>query len=243
VGKTSTPADTDYIFDPVLSGNVYSEGYTMTYANEWTGWQAGKTVGGVWGTVTSGTWAAVTPSATNSDEFLRGSRIESNSAVMKADGTKTAAANLNEWYAYSGVAGQAIIKNAATPVYVYENKPGLKQETAEAAAYEGFDADDVVAIILEGTLTARYSADGVAPSSDQTKTRYWRVNIRLQDAYHITRNAVYTTTVDKILTPGYATPWEAEESEEVIGKPGDTISEFIISVNKWDIKPVGNGGI
>ncbi len=205
----------------------------MTYANQWTGWQAGKTIGTVWGTMVGGVYTAVTETAANSDELARGGRIASNSETMKADG-KTIA-NLGEWYAYSGAAGSAIITDATKSVYVYESKPGLKQAFGDS--YEGFDADDAIAIILQGTLTANW---GTPVAEPHVITRYWRIDIRLQDAFHITRNAAYNTLISKISTPGYATPWEAEESEDVIGKPGDTISEFIISVNEWAVKPVNN---
>ncbi len=238
--SSSTPGygDKDYVYEPILTGNVYEDGYVMTYANEWTGWQAGKTLDGVWGTMINGVYNAVTPTKANSDELARGGRIDSNSVSMKND-NKTSA-NLNEWYAYSGSAGNAIITDANKSVYVYESKPGLLQKTASADSFEGFDADDVISIILQGTLTATY---GEPVASAQTKIRYWRIDVRPQDAFHITRNAVYSTSVSKITSPGYENPWEAEESIEIVDKPGQTSSEFIISVNEWTIKQVGNGQI
>jgi hypothetical protein len=158
---------------------------------------------------------------------LRGGRTESNSEAMKA-ADKTPA-NLSEW---DGIySGKALL--TAGNVYAYESKPDRKADQT----YSGYDPDGVIAIIISGTLTDSSTA------IPNPKIRYWRVNVRVQDSYHIIRNSTYTTAINAIKTPGYETPWEAEESEEIVAKPGDTVGEFEISVNPWTIKEVGNGGI
>ena len=95
---------------------------------------------------------------------------------------------------------------------------------------EGFNADQVIALIVEGKLTY----------NGKTHTRYWRVNIRPEEAYHIIRNTAYHTVIQKIVTPGWSTPWEAEEEKPIIDKPTSTGANFVISVAQWEIKFVGN---
>jgi hypothetical protein len=100
--------------------------------------------------------------------------------------------------------------------------------------YEGYNSDQVIAIIVRGTIEN---------GSGLSTTRYWRVDLRSEDAYYFIRNSQYELTVSSINTPGHATPWEAEEEEPIIDKPGDTTSDFIISVNPWDVLTVGNSGM
>ncbi len=195
----------------------------MEYINAWDLWNAGEwTAANANGDLTSA-----------AGEGLRGGRIKGNSATMKTAGHSIS--DLDDWEAYSGMDSEdsdyilTIDENPA--VYAYESKPGWMT----SAGMNGFNADQVVALIIEGNLTAE--VDGV----DKTVTRYWRVNIRVQDAYHLIRNAVYKTTISKLVTVGWATPWEAEEEVPIIGEPGKTASEFEISISPWTVLEVGPG--
>ncbi len=223
-GFVGKKAVNDYVYQPVIVYPVDEED-GMTYVNEWDAWDAGE-------------WTSDDANGDLSDakgETLRGGRIQSNAAALKTAGKGIE--DLAQWTGvYSGINEEATsyvltIDGTNDPVvYVYESKPG----TMEADSYVGFNADQTVALIIEGEL----SYDG-----GDVEKRYWRVNVRVNEAYHITRNSVYKTQVSTIVTPGKSTPWEAEEETEIISKPGDTISEFFISVSPWDVKPVGNGQI
>jgi hypothetical protein len=197
-----------------------------TFTNPWDNWNAGEFLGLDWEDQITATNGA--------GETLRGPRIRSNSDWMK-ENDKTMA-NIAEWKGvYSGenkmipIAGAGA--NTEPVVYVYENKPGLMQE--QAGTYKGYNADQVIAIIVAGTITI----DG------EDYPRYWRVNVIKDDAYHVIRNSVFNTSVSEIITAGWETPWEAEEETPIIAKPDDTISEFVISIAPWEVKLVGNGQI
>ena len=169
-------------------------------------------------------------------ETYRGGRLKTNAATLMADGIPGA---VSEWTnAYSGIStsGDWILGSDDTKkvVYVYESEPGRKKASSEVSAYEGFDADYVVALIIQGSLKN---------GTNDAVTRYWRINVRPQDGYHITRNAAYHTAITKILTPGYKTPQEAEESVDIIAEPGDTVVEFTIDIVPWTVKLVGDGAI
>ena len=111
-------------------------------------------------------------------------------------------------------------------VYVYENKP--TDDTYNSI--EGYTPESVYAYIIKGELTATLDGKGVV-----TETRYWRVNLIASDTYHIMRNCVYKVAINKITTPGYATPQEAEENEPIVPKPNETAADFTITVADWDI--------
>ncbi len=224
-GTAGTTADVVYsnFTRPYLEDGT--EGTDMWAWNLWT---ANATAAD--GTFTAGAFATA-----------RGSRIESKTdELMDIETPNTDPA---AWEgAYSGRANLLLnsgawfidSSNANPNVYLYESKPDTKANES----YVGYDPDGVVAIIIQGTITDTSVTDP-AP----TKTRYWRLNVRVDEAYHIIRNSTYQTTISTIQTPGFASPQEAEDSEEIVAKPGDTVSEFYISVNKWLLKNVGNGQI
>ena len=212
-----------FINDPVIKSDYVTAG--MEYENEWDLWKAG-----LWN-------EGVLTANSNTDEILRGARIMSNHKTLYDAGeTITTASDLRKWTGvYSGVDtndNDCILPIPAagtkTPVYVYESKPGVM----ETVGFTGFNADQVIAVIVQGSL----SYDGGA-----AQTRYWRVNVREQDAYHIIANASYQVQIDTIVTPGHSTPWEAEEEVPIIGMPGTTSGEFIVSIIPWDVRPVGSG--
>ena len=224
-GTVGTTADVVYsnFTRPYLKDGV--EGTNMWAWNLWT---VNSTAPD--GTVTPGVFSAA-----------RGPRIESNTDALVTGATPNT--NPTAWAdAYSGranlVAGTGSwfidSSNANPNVYVYESKP----DTKSSEAYSGYDPDGVVAIIIQGTITDT-SATDPAPQ----KTRYWRLNVRVDDEYHIIRNSTYQTSINKIQTPGFASPQEAEDSEDIVAKPEHTISEFIISVNKWVLRNIGDGQI
>ena len=254
------PDDVDYILvedvngeDPDITGSFQLTGYAVvnglpkstsafigtaspynpelgftapsTFTNPWSNWDAGRFLGFNWKTQLS-----ATAPVNGAGEILRGSRILTNSEWMK-ENDKTMA-DISEWTGvYSGqnrmitIAGAGA--NTEPVIYVYENKPGLMKE--QEGTYEGFNADQVVAILVEGVITL----DGT------NYTRYWRVNIRKDDSYHVIRNSVYNTQISTLVTVGWDTPWEAEKEQPIIAKPDDTISEFKISIAPWNIRQVG----
>ncbi len=107
-------------------------------------------------------------------------------------------------------------------MYVYENKP----EKTIINGTPGYDLLSVYALIIEGVV----SAEGVEPA-----TRYWRVGLTRDDVYHIMRNCVYKVTIDRITTPGYGIPEEAEKEPGVVPDPDDTVADFVIKVDQWNI--------
>ena len=224
-GTPGTAADVVYsnFTRPYLKNGI--EGTNMWAWNLWT---ANATAAN--GTVTPGAFATA-----------RGPRIKSNTDALMSGSTPNT--DPSAWRdAYSGYTNLVLSSggwfidssNANPNVYVYESKP----DTKSSEVYSGYDPDGVIALIIRGTITDT-SATDPAPQ----KTRYWRVNVRVDDEYHIIRNSTYQTTISTIQTPGFASPQEAEDSEDIVAKPDETISEFTISVNKWLLKNVGNGQI
>lgn len=212
VGFAATGDAEDGTFDPLYVNA------TPTYNNEWTAWDAGRFTGLNW---------APQVTATNGATELALGRIQSNSAELKANNTPVA--DIADWEGVYSGDGKMIKMNGDEPnIYLYESKPGLLKEAV--GTYEGYNADQVISIIIEGELVVAGEGDFV---------RYWRINMRPDEAYHLIRNSEYQTVINKISTLGYDTPWEAEESEDIIAKPNDTITDFIINVVPWDVKIVG----
>ncbi len=107
-------------------------------------------------------------------------------------------------------------------VYAYESKP----TSVTVDGVPGYDPESVISYIIQGKLS---TADG-----SNVQTRYWRVDIHKGDIYHLMRNCVYKVKINKITTPGHGTPEEAEKPG-IIPNPDETIADFIISVDQWDI--------
>jgi hypothetical protein len=156
----------------------------------------------------------------------RGGRAKTNSAELKAANRPASA--MNEW---TGVYSGSAFLTAGTNVYLFESKPDRKADES----YSGYDPYGVIALIIEGQIL------NTTNSSVPPATRYWRVNVRKSDAYHIIRNSTYTTAINSITSPGHSTPWEAEEEKPIIERPDDTVGDFEISINDWTVKEVGNG--
>lgn len=131
---------------------------------------------------------------------------------------------------YSGAYGDGFFldgnaTNNADRVYVFENKP----REVSTPAITGYDATSAYALIIEGQLQI---------NGGDTKTRYWRVNFTKDEAYHSMRNVVYRTNINKISTPGYATPEEAEKSVPILPPMGDTFVDFTVSIADWDVSEI-----
>ena len=109
-------------------------------------------------------------------------------------------------------------------VYAYENKP----TDMSFNGISGYMPETVYACIIKGALTATINGGPTV-----TETRYWRINLIASDYFHMMRNCVYKITINKITTPGYSTPQEAEENEPIVTI--DTAADFIISISDWDI--------
>jgi hypothetical protein len=165
----------------------------------------------------------LTPGAAVTDT-ARGPRSATNAEDLMSDNTPGLA---SEWEgAYSG---DAFLTTGV--VYVNESKP----DWAVNAGLAGYDTNGVIALIIQGTLTSELTGED--------ETRYWRVNVREQDAYHILRNSSYHTAINTIVTPGYKTPQEAEEETPILPIDGEVSAEFEISINPWIHRLVGNGQI
>ncbi|MDR0962483.1 MAG: fimbria major subunit [Mediterranea sp.] len=140
--------------------------------------------------------------------------------------TSTFDANGDFTKAYSGQnsLGSYLLNTTEAPfVYVYENSP---KRVADASGQVGTIAGQVYAFIIEGTLTS---------GTTNSQPRYWRVNFLRADNYKIVRNAAYTITLDKITTPGYATPEEATGGNDDVIPDNDKSSvNFTIEVTDWD---------
>jgi hypothetical protein len=223
VGFVGTGGLEDGTFDPLYVDAI------PTYGNEWDAWDAGKFIGLNWTAQLSAT------APINGATELALGRINSNSEALKD--AETAIEDIAQWTGvYSG--DGTIIKTNDNPVniYLYESKPGMLQATA--TSYLGYNADQVIAVIIEGELTISYD-NGEGLSGTKVETRYWRINVRANEAYHILRNSDYQTVINKISSLGWATPWEAEEETPIIDKPNDTVTDFVINVVPWNVLTVG----
>lgn len=112
--------------------------------------------------------------------------------------------------------------NNSHRVYVYENKP----TSVTINGVVGYKPETVYSYIIKGTLKAASETDAV---------RYWRVDLTKTDLFHIMRNCVYHVTINKISTPGYNTPKNAETTPGIIPDPSQTASDFVITVAQWDV--------
>lgn len=217
---TTPPAGTPkYTYNPAHS---YLIPTSITYGNPWNTWDAGEFTYPYAAPNTTWKYQLV---AGNGDTEIALARLWSTADDM-TEITTVNDANLTAWAPYSGWMALA----DAAPVYIHESKPG--QTTDAGRDYVGYNHDQVIAYIIGGTI----NATGLTPV-----TRYWRVNVRDGvEAYHLIRNSIYSVEVSNIASIGHATPWEAENEEEIIDQPGATPTEFVISINEWDNKVVGN---
>ena len=212
VGNKVYEGENDETVYSVYDKPLHSPGIDEEDEFEWDLWEESVTEDGV---KTEG--AAVT---------ARGPRSTTNANSLMADGIPGAA---TEWTgAYSG---NAFLTSATPAVYVYENKP----DWIITEGLAGYDTDGIIALIVKGTLTPANTAEYDA------ETRYWRVNVRAQNAYHVLRNSSYHTAINTIITPGYKTPQEAEEEKPIIPIDGEISAEFTISINPWVHREVGPG--
>lgn len=132
-------------------------------------------------------------------------------------------------YSGKGAAADWFLNGSTTGehrVYVYENKPS----TITVNQVSGYDPGETYALIVKGTIVVDGDVDN---DNDLNATRYWRVDLTRADDYHVFRNASYAITVNKITTPGYGTPKEAEEDNKVIPGTGETAADVIINVSNW----------
>ncbi|MDR2882207.1 MAG: hypothetical protein LBU98_00275 [Alistipes sp.] len=210
-----------YNYNP---GHAYLLATPFNYTNPWSNWDAGAFTY----PYATGGWQAQITATNGATETLMGARLISNADNMMdlTEPEDVTPGNLTAWAPYSGW-----LTSLTTAVYAYESKPG--QVTNNSTGYRGYNADQVISLIIGG----RISITGLSAA-----TRFWRVDIRPEngEAYHIIRNSIYTTLISKITSPGHTTPWEAENEDPIIDEPGATPTDFIISINPWDGKPVGN---
>lgn len=109
-------------------------------------------------------------------------------------------------------------------VYVFENKPALKT----VGLITGYDPASTYALILKGTFE-------IAEDATLNRTRYWRVDLTRDDDYHVYRNNSYKITVNKVSTPGYGTPEEAENENPIIPGKDQTSADVKIVVSPWTL--------
>jgi hypothetical protein len=114
-------------------------------------------------------------------------------------------------------------------VYAYENKP----RTIIVNNVTGFDPKNVYAFIVKGELVV----DGDTNNTKKlNKIRYWRIDLVMNDNYHILRNNSYYVYLKSIVSPGFTTEKEAEEDREVIPPATSTSNVDVeIVVKKWRI--------
>lgn len=208
--------------------HAYLSTQQFNYNNPWN-WDAGAYTYD--GTPNTGAWKTQIP--TDSEEAELGARLWSTGDNMMNPVSPVNTANMAAWAPYAAWMGEDYGGATLDPVYVYESKPGVLTNTANG--YAGYNHDQVIALIIGGTI----SATGL-----QDVERYWRVNVRggsFGEAFHIIRNSVYTTSINAITSIGHATPWEAENEDEIIDEPGVNPTDFVISINDWETRPTGNG--
>lgn len=121
-------------------------------------------------------------------------------------------------------------------VYVYENKPATI--TVPSLGITGYDPATTYALIVKGTLVV----DGDNLNTNQlNRTRYWRIDLTRDDDYHVYRNASYAITVNKVSTPGYGSPEEAEKLNPVIPPKNQTSTDVKIVVSGWRLNNYNTG--
>jgi len=119
-------------------------------------------------------------------------------------------------------------------VYVYENKPSI----ITASNVTGYDPAETYALIVKGTIVV----DGDNANTNQlNRTRYWRIDLTREDDYHVYRNASYAITINKVSTPGYGSPEEAEKKNPVIPPKNQTSTDVKIVVSGWRLNDYKTG--
>jgi len=228
--ERSTPAGgvLNYHYDP---RHNHALANPFSYSNEWLKWDHSTyTYTG------SGSTAVISiPTHVGTTETELGERLISAADDMMDDkevneGDMERWAPYAKWLYYDGT------DNAAAEArYVYESRAG--EATNAGTGARGYHHDQVISYVIGGTINP--NIDGV-PAVD----RYWRVDIRKGEAFHILRNSLYSVEVANIITPGSGTPWEAENEKPIIDEPVDVLpADFIISINPWNARPVGNDGL
>lgn len=137
---------------------------------------------------------------------------------------------INTVYGGSGTDDNFIAAGSTDVVYVYENSPEkIAGQPGEATT---FVKDQVTAFLIKGT----FSCDDSATYPDVT--RYWRVNLIKDDVWKVYRNSIYRITLNNVLTPGYATPKDAENTDPIVD-PNETSITIDLNIAPWYIKIQG----
>jgi len=220
-GFAYTTREKGYDNDPLFA---YALNTPFNYGNPWVNWSISKY------TFANGALSLVGTAGTT--DAALGGRLLSDAANMDAV-TEVNATTIAQWAPYAWVPATAGAFTTDNAVYVHESRAG--EVTNQGTGQRGYHYQQVVSYIVGGVFTANGLNDS-AP-------RFWRVNMRDLEAYHILRNSKYSLEIAKIVTPGSSTPWEAEEEEPFIPEPGETPNDFIISINPWNARPVANDGI
>jgi hypothetical protein len=114
-------------------------------------------------------------------------------------------------------------------VYAYENKPKM----VTTGSLTGFDPKTVYAFIIKGELVVNGDASN---TNGLNKIRYWRINLVMNDNYHIIRNNSYHVYLKSIVSVGHTSEKEAEEEMEVIPPAVSTSNVNVeIEVKQWRI--------
>lgn len=127
-------------------------------------------------------------------------------------------------YGGTSAGDKFIAKTNTGVVFVYENVPTRTAGSNGSAST--YAKDEVTALLIKGTFSCDEAADAV---------RYWRVNLIKDDSWKVYRNSIYDIEIGRILTPGYETPKEAEEEEEIYD-PNETVIEAKINILPWDVR-------
>lgn len=130
-------------------------------------------------------------------------------------------------YGGSGSGDNFIAAGNTAPVYVYENSP--EKNESQPGEATTFVRDQVTAFLIKGTFS------GTVSGTSANATRYWRVNLIQDDVWKVYRNSIYRVTLQKVMTPGYATPQEAEEGDPIID-PTETSITIDLDIAPWYVK-------
>lgn len=216
--------DWQYRYNP---GHAYRLETNFNYGNPWVRWSINT-----YTHTGTGRETVFTQTTVGATEAAMGPRLMSDGQAMWDENiTVVNDANLLRWAPYSG--WYKVPFSDSPAIYVHESRAG--QTVDSGTGSRGYHYNQIVSYIVGG----KFVVEGINTPATAVE-RFWRIDMRTQEAFHILRNSLYSLAISKITTPGFETPWEAETENPVVPEPGEKPTDFVLSVNPWQSLPVGN---